>query len=125
MVGLKMSNIDEWRDKEPDEESQQKVKTGFKAYLKKSMGKIPFAQDVVALFLLFSDPEYPLIKKGIAVFALVYFITPLDLFPDYIPVAGWLDDAGVIAAALKLYADDIKPYKGKANEWLKDNGFID
>jgi uncharacterized membrane protein YkvA (DUF1232 family) len=120
-----MSNIDEWRDKEPDEESQKKVRTGFKAYLKKVIGKIPFAEDAVALFLLFSDPEYHLIKKGIAVFALLYFITPLDLFPDYIPVAGWLDDAGVIAAALKLYADDIEPYKGKAKQWLKDNGFVD
>ena len=44
MVDMKMSNIDEWRDKEPDEESQQKVKSGFKAYLKKSIGKIPFAR---------------------------------------------------------------------------------
>ena len=123
-MDIRMSNVEEWRDKEPDAESQEKVRKGFKVYLKQVIGKIPFAEDAVALFLLFSDPEYLLIKKGIAVFALLYFITPLDLFPDYIPFAGWLDDAGVIAAALKLYADDIRPYKQNANDWLKKSGYI-
>lgn len=39
--------------------------------------------------------------------ALIYFISPLDLIPDDIPVAGLLDDAAVLLAALpcaiKLY----------------------
>jgi uncharacterized membrane protein YkvA (DUF1232 family) len=39
--------------------------------------------------------------------ALIYFFSPLDLIPDQIPVAGLLDDAAVLLAALpcaiKLY----------------------
>jgi uncharacterized membrane protein YkvA (DUF1232 family) len=40
----------------------------------------------------------------IAMMALAYDISPLDLSPDRIPVLGWLDDAGIIlVAALNAY----------------------
>lgn len=39
-------------------------------------------------------------NKIIAALALVYFISPIDLVPDIaIPLVGWLDDLGIIAAA--------------------------
>lgn len=31
--------------------------------------------------------------------ALLYFISPLDCIPDFLPVIGWLDDVGVLAMA--------------------------
>ena len=30
--------------------------------------------------------------------ALIYFISPVDLIPDWIPMAGFLDDAAILAA---------------------------
>lgn len=124
-MDINNSNLSDWQGKEPDEEAREKVSTGFVDYLKKIIGKIPFVEDVVALFLLFNDTSYPLIKKGVCVFALLYFITPIDVIPDMIPVVGFLDDAGIIAAAIKLYADDIEPYKKMSNDWLRENGFRD
>jgi len=38
-------------------------------------------------------------------FAVVYFISPVDLVPDFLPVIGWVDDAAVgIAAIINLVA---------------------
>ena len=122
-MNITKSNISDWKDKEPDQESSKKVRQNFKEYLKKAFGSIPFAEEAVALYLLFIDPEYPTIKKGVAVFALLYFIAPVDLVPDILPVVGFLDDAGIIAAAVSMYHEDIPDYKEKAKKWLEDNGF--
>lgn len=42
--------------------------------------------------------------------AVVYFVSPIDVIPDFIPVAGYLDDALVIKLALDLAADDLAAY---------------
>jgi uncharacterized membrane protein YkvA (DUF1232 family) len=58
--------------------------------------------DVVRLLRrLAADPALP---KGVRVrlaLLLVYLLTPVDLVPDFIPVAGYADDAIVIAVALR------------------------
>ncbi len=41
-------------------------------------------------------------KRGIiALLAILYILSPLDLLPDFIPVIGWLDDLGVLAWAAR------------------------
>jgi uncharacterized membrane protein YkvA (DUF1232 family) len=50
--------------------------------------------------------ELPLPKENwkravIAVLAILYVLSPLDLIPDFIPVIGWLDDLGVLAWAVR------------------------
>ena len=122
-MDIKKTNITDWSDKEPDKETSQNVRQNFKDYLKNTFGSIPFAEEAVALYLLFIDPDYPIIKKGVAVFALLYFISPVDLVPDILPVVGFLDDAGIIAAAVNMYNEDIPVYKEKAKKWMEDNGF--
>lgn len=42
----------------------------------------------------------PLRAKAVCVGALLYFISPIDLIPDNIPVVGYLDDLAVITLAL-------------------------
>ena len=45
----------------------------------------------------------------IALLAMIYVISPLDLIPDFIPVIGWLDDLGVLvwAARQVLFNKDL------------------
>lgn len=43
--------------------------------------------------------------------AILYFVSPVDLIPDFIPVIGQIDDIGVLIFALKRAHNDIMEYK--------------
>ena len=49
---------------------------------------------------LLGDPRVPRQWKVASVLALVYLAMPFDLVPDFIPVAGQLDDAILVALAI-------------------------
>ena len=52
-------------------------------------------------------------KSTLALLAggLAYLALPLDRVPDFIPVAGWVDDAAVLAWIFKRCADEFQKYK--------------
>ncbi len=50
---------------------------------------------------LLGDPRISRQWKAASVFALVYLAMPFDLVPDFIPVAGQLDDAILVALVLR------------------------
>jgi uncharacterized membrane protein YkvA (DUF1232 family) len=61
-----------------------------------------FIPDCIVLFRrLLGDPRMPRRYKAIVVALLGYLALPFDLVPDFIPVAGQLDDAIVVALALR------------------------
>jgi len=43
--------------------------------------------------------------------AIVYFVSPIDIVPDFIPVVGYIDDAVVIKLALDFSRSDLEDYK--------------
>ena len=56
---------------------------------------------LVLLRSLLRDPRVPRRRKLLLVALLAYLAMPLDLVPDFIPVAGQLDDAIVVALVLR------------------------
>jgi uncharacterized membrane protein YkvA (DUF1232 family) len=57
---------------------------------------------LVRLFhALFRDPRVPRGSKVLLGFALAWFVSPIDLVPEFIPVIGPLDDAVVAALVLR------------------------
>src|SRR3954451_9996953 len=61
-----------------------------------------FIPDCLVLFKrLLGDPRVPRARKLLLAPALVYLAVPIDLVPDFIPIAGQLDDVAVVALALR------------------------
>lgn len=52
----------------------------------------------------------PWTSIAMAVGALVYFLSPVDLIPDFIPVVGYIDDAAVVGLAIKAIHGDLRTY---------------
>jgi uncharacterized membrane protein YkvA (DUF1232 family) len=46
----------------------------------------------------------------IVVAAIIYFVMPLDVIPDWIPIAGYIDDAVVIGFALRSVRSDLNDF---------------
>lgn len=57
---------------------------------------------IVLLRRLLGDPRVPRRHKLVLGALIGYLALPIDLVPDFIPVAGHLDDAVVVALALRL-----------------------
>jgi uncharacterized membrane protein YkvA (DUF1232 family) len=49
--------------------------------------------------------------------AVLYFVDPLDLVPDFVPGLGYLDDAAVIGFIMKSIRKDVERFKF----WEADN----
>lgn len=90
-------------------DSRAQVEKEFNGYLLKYLSKIPFAEDLYCLYLFSKEVDF--LRASPAIGALIYFISPVDLIPDYILVLGFLDDAGVVASAVAYLASELDPYR--------------
>ncbi len=66
--------------------------------------------DVMRIYNFMKDPNTPWVGKAIAIAALLYMISPIDAIPDFIPIAGLVDDVGIIAMALAKLTAEYKEY---------------
>ncbi len=75
------------------------------------MAKIPVMVQMVRSYI---KKEYTDIPIGTIIGitgALVYFLSPVDLIPDVIPVIGVVDDAMIVGLALALVGSDLECYE--------------
>ncbi len=68
-------------------------------------------QQARMVFLLFKDPEVPLILKLVPLAGLLYLLSPIDLIPGaVVPVIGGLDDVTALLVAAKVFIDLTPPH---------------
>jgi uncharacterized membrane protein YkvA (DUF1232 family) len=62
-----------------------------------------FIPDCIVLFRrVLGDPRVSRSRKLVLIVLVAYLAMPIDLVPDFIPVAGQLDDAVVVVLALRV-----------------------
>ena len=83
---------------------------------------VPTLVSLVRNYIKKEYTEAPIGTIIAIVSALIYVLSPADAIPDFIPGVGYVDDALVIAACLKLIDSDLKEYqrwREKNNKMLK------
>jgi uncharacterized membrane protein YkvA (DUF1232 family) len=85
------------------------VRRNFWTKLRHFAARIPFAEDLLTAYYCAFDRDTPVHVRMALIGALAYFISPFDALPDVLPLLGLTDDAAVVAGAIKLVWDNIKP----------------
>lgn len=83
------------------------------------MRYIPLMASMVNLYVKKVYTKVPVGTIVAIVSALIYFVSPVDFIPDFIPGIGQVDDAAVIVACLALVTADLDEY----SVWRKKNGY--
>jgi uncharacterized membrane protein YkvA (DUF1232 family) len=66
------------------------------------------------------DPRVPMWRRLAGLFAVLYFVMPVDALPDFLPILGWLDDLGVLSAAAFFVVREVQRYQPEsASAWPK------
>ena len=70
-------------------------------------------EELQIIWKMFTDKEYSIDPgvKAWLLFALVYFVIPLDAIPDVVPGVGYLDDAAVVAWVIHQISDELRQYR--------------
>ena len=91
---------------------------------KRAGSKLVYA--ALILFYTLQSDKISVKDKAIILGALGYLISPLDVVPDAIPIAGLSDDLAVLIYVLKMVWTDIDPEiqqraKDKLSEWFDED----
>jgi uncharacterized membrane protein YkvA (DUF1232 family) len=79
--------------------------------------------DGLTLWFCCRHPDMPLVPKLLALLVVGYFLSPIDLIPDFIPVLGYLDELILLPICiyfiLKLIpAPVLRDSRGDAEAWI-------
>lgn len=90
-----------------DKYSDESFKDKMKRFGKKMGGKLLY--NVYVLYYVLKSRDVPVKVKAEIIGALGYVIMPLDLIPDFIPVAGFADDLAAITFVVQMSRAQITP----------------
>jgi uncharacterized membrane protein YkvA (DUF1232 family) len=101
--------------------NEQAVRDGFAAKARRFLRGVPMSGEVAALYFCMLDARTPVWVKAAAAAALAYFVLPMDVVPDFLPVVGMTDDLSVLSAAIAALSGHItEEHRAKARAWLGD-----
>ena len=120
MISMELPDLQKYKDKF----TQQGFFDKIQRIEKRAGAKLVYV--ALLLYYLLQSDKVSLKDKAIIIGALGYLISPLDIVPDAIPIAGLTDDLTVLLYALnKVWTsidDDIKKQaQDKLSKWFDDD----
>jgi uncharacterized membrane protein YkvA (DUF1232 family) len=113
------NNLEDYKTEYSDKKFWQKVGS----VAKKAGIKVIYV--ALLLYYVLKDPNVSTFDKAKVYGALGYFILPIDLIPDFIPVVGYTDDLAALVWATQAVWKNITPEmktkaKNQLHEWFGD-----
>jgi len=110
-------NIEKYRDRYNEQDLLAKITRAAK----KAGIKVIYL--ALLLYYVLKSPKVKMADKGKIWGALGYFILPIDVIPDFIPVAGYTDDLAALMWAFYSVAKNVTPEieaqaKKKLHDWF-------
>ncbi len=93
-----------------EKEIRRKIKSLDISKFKKLFNQITLALELIKDYRAKTYTKLPWRTITILALALLYFLNPFDLIPDYIPGVGYIDDALTVAAIFKSLQVDLSKY---------------
>lgn len=85
------------------------------------LSDVPLLVSLVKSYISGAYKEIPYNTIVAVVATLLYVISPLDLIPDFIPIAGFADDAVAVAFCVKMLHSDLEKYKAWRDQKEAEN----
>ena len=82
------------------------------------LADLPVLISMARAYVMKKYTAIPTSTVAAVIAVMIYFVTPVDLIPDFIPVVGLIDDAAALAFVVAMMRDDLDAYV----EWQKENG---
>ncbi|MGN0201867.1 MAG: YkvA family protein [Candidatus Cryptobacteroides sp.] len=110
-------------DKYQKNYSESEFWAKLKKVARKAGVKVVYA--ALLLYYVLRNPATPAADRTKIIGALGYFILPIDLIPDFLPIAGFSDDLAALTWALYSVAKNVTPEvkimaRQKLGEWIPD-----
>jgi uncharacterized membrane protein YkvA (DUF1232 family)/DNA-binding Xre family transcriptional regulator len=96
--------LDDYTQYAQTKEGRESILKNFEKKLQKVGSIGPFIDHLKDMFLKFSRKQGTPFELALMGGALLYFISPVDVIPDYIFPIGYLDDALVVSIVLNILA---------------------
>ena len=93
-----------------EKEIEKKTKKLNRNHFEKLYMQVRLALQMIKDYKAKRYTEIPWRSIGLISIGILYFLNPLDLMPDFIPILGLTDDAVALAAIFKSLQSDLKLY---------------
>lgn len=91
----------------------KRIVDGFNRKVRRVGGIKHVVEKLKILFYYFRDPETSKLRKALVGAALLYFIMPMDVIPDYIPMLGYVDDGAAVVFVWRVLSKELERFSSR------------
>ena len=81
-------------------------------FMKEQLADLPYMAMMINSYIRKQYTKVPVVSILTLIAAISYFVLPIDVIPDFLPVVGFLDDLGVIGLTLGRVKNELDAYMG-------------